>query len=118
MKTNNNPDAIPSNFPVVARPALCYLSESKGFGFSPNNAFWEEIPNSGVACIQEIPNSGVACIQEIPNSGVAYIQGNPKFQTYLTHTHIPRTGSLSRTIGAGDKFRQCLVNIDIQLNKQ
>jgi hypothetical protein len=33
MKTKKNPDAIPVNFPVVARPYLCYVSESKGFGF-------------------------------------------------------------------------------------
>ena len=33
MKTKKNPDAIAVNFPVVARPYLCYVSESKGFGF-------------------------------------------------------------------------------------
>ncbi len=33
MKTKKIPDAIPVIFPVVARPYLCYVSESKGFGF-------------------------------------------------------------------------------------
>ena len=31
MNTKKNRGKIPSNFPVVARPYLCYVSESKGF---------------------------------------------------------------------------------------
>ena len=32
VKTKKNPDAIPVILAVVARPYLCYVSESKGFG--------------------------------------------------------------------------------------
>ena len=33
MKTKKIPDAITINFAAVSRPYLCYVSESKGFGF-------------------------------------------------------------------------------------
>ena len=33
MKTKKIRDAMTINFPAVLRPYLCYVSESKGFGF-------------------------------------------------------------------------------------
>ena len=39
MKTKKNPDAIPVILAVVARPYLCYVSESKGFGFCQITSF-------------------------------------------------------------------------------
>ena len=39
MKTKKNPDAIPINLAAVSRPYLCYVSESKGFGFCQITSF-------------------------------------------------------------------------------
>ena len=39
MKTKTIIDATTIIFPVVARPYLCYVSESKGFGFCQTTSF-------------------------------------------------------------------------------
>ena len=39
MKTKKIPDAITINFAAVSRPYLCYVSESKGFGFCQITSF-------------------------------------------------------------------------------
>ena len=39
MKTKKIRDATTINFPAVSRPYLCYVSESKGFGFCQITSF-------------------------------------------------------------------------------
>ena len=42
MKTKKNRSEIPVIFPVVSRPNLFYVSESRGFGFYQKHTFLRE----------------------------------------------------------------------------
>ena len=59
MKTKKNPDAIAVIFPVVARPYLCYVSESKGFGFCQITSFLVTVTAATAAAAAEEFLTGV-----------------------------------------------------------
>ena len=54
IKTKNNPDAIPVILAVVARPYLCYVSESKGFGFCQITSFWVTAAMAAATAAEEL----------------------------------------------------------------